>query len=62
MISDYEMTFLNWLMRDEDTIARDGSTLDDVAKTRLIISKLDASSLKPFLSISIAPKTFEVFE
>ncbi|RCN28643.1 hypothetical protein ANCCAN_25611 [Ancylostoma caninum] len=44
-----------WCNCYEDIIAKDGSTLDDVARARLVVSKLDAATFARF-TIQILPK------
>ncbi|KAK6763653.1 hypothetical protein RB195_024103 [Necator americanus] len=48
-------TFEVWYNRYEDIIQKDGATLDDAAKTRLIVSKLDAVTYARFTN-HIPPK------
>ncbi|KAK6736008.1 hypothetical protein RB195_018967 [Necator americanus] len=48
-------TFEVWYNRCEDVISKDGATLDDVAKARLIVSKLDAVTYARFTN-HILPK------
>ncbi|EYC16479.1 hypothetical protein Y032_0033g2679 [Ancylostoma ceylanicum] len=49
-----------WYNRYEDIIANDGSTLDDAAKARLIVSKLDAATYARFTNHILPKKTFDV--
>ncbi|KAK6765277.1 hypothetical protein RB195_025274 [Necator americanus] len=48
-------TFEVWYNRYEDVISKDGAPLDDAAKARLIVSKLDAETYARFTS-HILPK------
>ncbi|VDM37857.1 unnamed protein product [Toxocara canis] len=52
---DNGCTFNVWFNRYEDVIVQDGSTLDEVAKARLIVSKLDAAAYARFTN-HILPK------
>ncbi|EYC29688.1 hypothetical protein Y032_0006g3125 [Ancylostoma ceylanicum] len=53
-------TFDVWYNRYEDIIANDGSILDDAAKARLIVSKLDAATHARFTNHILPKKTFDV--
>ncbi|EYB94208.1 hypothetical protein Y032_0174g460 [Ancylostoma ceylanicum] len=57
---DNGCTFDVWYNRCEDIIANDGSTLDDAAKARLIVSKLDATTYARFTNHILPKKTFDV--
>ncbi|EPB75004.1 hypothetical protein ANCCEY_05923 [Ancylostoma ceylanicum] len=46
--------------RHEDIIANDGSTLDDAAKARLIVSKLDAATYARFTNHFLPKEIFDV--
>ncbi|KAK6726147.1 hypothetical protein RB195_004455 [Necator americanus] len=48
-------TFEVWYNRYEDVISKDGATLDDAAKARLVVSKLDAVTYARFTN-HILPK------
>ncbi|WKY15714.1 hypothetical protein Q1695_000865 [Nippostrongylus brasiliensis] len=53
---DSGCTFDVWYSRYEDIISKDGSTLDDAAKVRLIVSKLDArftNHIRPYKTSDI---------
>ncbi|KHN82971.1 Uncharacterized protein K02A2.6, partial [Toxocara canis] len=52
---DNGCTFDVWIHRYEDVIVQDGSTLDEAAKARLIVSKLDAAAYARFTN-HILPK------
>ncbi|EYC28570.1 hypothetical protein Y032_0007g3293 [Ancylostoma ceylanicum] len=58
---DNGCTFDVWYNRYEDIIANDGSTLDDAAKARLIVSKLDAATYARFTNHILPKKTVNVF-
>ncbi|EYC29725.1 hypothetical protein Y032_0006g3146 [Ancylostoma ceylanicum] len=58
--TDNGCTFDVWYNRYEDIIANDGSTLDDAAKARLIVSKLDTATYARFTNHILPEKTFDV--
>ncbi|PIO56101.1 reverse transcriptase [Teladorsagia circumcincta] len=53
-------TFDVWYNRYEDVITQDGATLDDAAKARLIVSKLDAAAFARFTNHILPKKPAEV--
>ncbi|KAK6750640.1 hypothetical protein RB195_002549 [Necator americanus] len=53
---DNGCTFGVWHSRYEDVISKDGATLDDAAKARPIVSKLDSSHTP------VSPTTFSLKE
>lgn len=53
-------TFNMWFSRYDDMIAKDGSTLDDAAKARLIVSKLDAASYARFTNHILPSKPSDI--
>ncbi|PIO68647.1 hypothetical protein TELCIR_09554 [Teladorsagia circumcincta] len=53
-------TFDVWYNRYEDVITQDGATLDDAAKARLIVSKLDAAAFAGFTNHILPKKPAEV--
>ncbi|EYB88491.1 hypothetical protein Y032_0246g40 [Ancylostoma ceylanicum] len=57
---DNGCTFELWYNRYEDIIANDGSTLDDAAKARLIVSKLDAATYARFTNHILPKKAVDV--
>ncbi|EYC16485.1 hypothetical protein Y032_0033g2683 [Ancylostoma ceylanicum] len=57
---DNGCTFDVWYNRYEDMIANDASTLDDAAKARLIVSKLDAATYARFTNHILPKKTVDV--
>lgn len=57
---DNGITFETWLTRHEDVINADGVMLDEHAKTRLIIAKLDIMSYQRFHSHILPRKSSEL--
>ncbi|KHN77260.1 hypothetical protein Tcan_00464, partial [Toxocara canis] len=56
---DNGCTFDVWINRHEDVIAQDGATLDEAAKTRLIISNLDAAAYARFTNHILTKRASE---
>ena len=54
---DNGVTFDLWFSRYEETIATDGSTLDDAAKVRLVVQKLDQLAYQKYAA-HILPRKF----
>ncbi|EYC44064.1 hypothetical protein Y032_0473g2103 [Ancylostoma ceylanicum] len=57
---DNGCTFDVWYNRYEDIIANDGSTIDDAAKARFIVSKLNAATYARFTNHILPKKTFDI--
>ncbi|PIO69171.1 hypothetical protein TELCIR_09017 [Teladorsagia circumcincta] len=57
---DNGCTFDVWNSRYEDIITQDGATLDDAARTHLIISKLDAAAYARFTNHILPRRTAEI--
>uniref|UniRef100_W6NGA2 Gag-pol polyprotein n=1 Tax=Haemonchus contortus TaxID=6289 RepID=W6NGA2_HAECO len=58
--SENGCTFDVWYSRYEDIITQDGATLDEAAKTRLIVSKLDAPAYTRFTHHILPRKAAEI--
>ncbi|PIO64823.1 zinc knuckle [Teladorsagia circumcincta] len=57
---DNGCTFEVWYNRYEDVISKDGATLDEAAKARLIVSKLDAITYARFTSHILSKRACEM--
>ncbi|PIO77827.1 reverse transcriptase [Teladorsagia circumcincta] len=57
---DNGCTFEVWYNRYEDVISKDGATLDEAAKARLIVSKLDAVTYARFTSHILPKRACEI--
>nr|CDJ93988.1 Gag-Pol polyprotein [Haemonchus contortus] len=57
---DNGCTFEVWYNRYEDVISKDGAALDEAAKARLIVSKLDAITYARFTSHILPKRAFEM--
>nr|CDJ84647.1 gag-pol polyprotein [Haemonchus contortus] len=58
--SENGCTFNVWYSRYEDIITQDGATLDEAAKARLIVSKLDAPAYAHFTNHILPRKAAEI--